>query len=130
MYNSEFFRISDGKIKLIKYKAQVLKYKDIEKTEIDDIDFQYLIDDDELQRLITNFINKHKKIELGTVEELDSSEFSWMEGIEMRTQDTVSELEKIASYGNRDAYEASLEENIASSILDNDFRLTKLELGI
>lgn len=130
MYNSEFFRVQDGKIKLIKYKAQVLNYKDIEKTELDQIDYQYLIDDDELQRLITNFINKHKKIELGTVEEVNTSEFAWMEGIRLRTDNTVVELEKIASYGNKDAYEASLEENISSMIIDNDYRISKLELGI
>lgn len=130
MYNEEFFKLDEnGSIVLIKYKCKCISYFDDDKTTINDIHYFYLSTDDELERLQTNYVAKHRLIEL-EVEELDTSEFTWMEGIQLRTPDIQTELKKIASYGDIDSYEASLEENISYMILDTDYRISKLELGL
>ena len=53
-----------------------------------------------------------------------------MNGLEVKTQDFNKEITEIASYGSKEAYEASLPEAQDEFNLDMDYRMSKMELGL
>ena len=53
-----------------------------------------------------------------------------MSGLEVKTQDFNKEINEIASYGSKEAYEASLPEAQDEFNLDMDYRMSKIELGL
>lgn len=130
MFNDELFNMSsDNIICLNKYKVTVMVYSDFDKTS-GESHIRYFKNDEELEGFQTRYIAKHQLIDIINIEELDNSEFTWMEGIQLNAFPSSQELKKIFDFGSVAAYEASLNENIASMILENDYRLSKLELGI
>ena len=62
--------------------------------------------------------------------EFDNSEYSWMEGIELRTADPQKEIADIVSYGSIEAYKASLPQAQDEFNLDMDYRMSKMELRL
>ena len=123
-----FFRIEDGKIRLNKHKLILRRYDTINKDKYTD-DIMYL-DDDGLYEWEVNRIPKHKLMDIVSKEEIDISAYGWMDGIELKTGNRAKEIEEIASYGSKEAYEASLPETQVAFNMDIDYRLSKLELGI
>ena len=53
-----------------------------------------------------------------------------MSGLEVKTQDFNKEINEIASYGSKEAYEASLPEYTDEFMLDVDVRVAMLEMGV
>lgn len=126
--NLKNFYIENNRIKLNKYKLILRRYYTLKKDKYED-DIMYL-DDDGLHEWKVNRIPKHQLLELVSEEELDTSEYAWMEGIKLRTQDRAKEIAEIAAYGSLEAYQASLPESQDAFNLDVDYRLSKIELGI
>ena len=122
------FKIKDGKIALNKYRLTIRYYDTLQKQNYTD-DVMY-VDEDRAYEWEVNRVPKHALWEVVSKTELDTSEYAWMEGIELRTTDTANEIEKIASYGSLEAYTASLPETAEQYMLDLDYRLSKSELGL
>lgn len=132
MFNTEFIRIDDNKkLSLNKYKVTVTIYNDFEKTQILRNEIYYLSDDNELNKLKTNYVDKHKLYDITSTEEFNSSEYAWMDGIILQTNNiSPDEILKIAEYGSLEAYQASTQEVRDEYLLDIDCRLSMLELGV
>ena len=64
-----------------------------------------------------------------SIEKLNNP-YTWLEGVELRTNDPYTELAEIVKYGSKEAYEASLPEYTDEFMLDVDVRLSMLEMGI
>lgn len=126
--NINWFRAENGKIAFNKYELIVRHYQNVEKTIY--LDKIYYVDEAEREEWETQQIAKHRMLELVSKTELDLSGYAWMEGIELKTEQTAAEISRIAAYGSLEAYEASLPESQDSYMLDMDYRLSKLELGI
>ena len=119
------FYIEDNKIHLNKYKLVVRDYKTLEKT-----DRTYYVNEAAMKEWTEQLVPKHQLLELISKENLNTSEYSWMEGIALRTDNHWKEIEGIASYGSMEAYEASLPEFTDEYLLDLDCRISAVELGI
>ncbi len=94
------------------------------------VDKDYYVNDDRLIELETQIIPKHQLLELISKVKLDNEQYSYMSGLEVKTQDFNKEINEIASYGSKEAYEASLPEYTDEFMLDVDVRVAMLEMGI
>lgn len=122
------FYVCAGAIHLNKYAICLRTYKDVEKTEYKD---RTIFCSEAMKKeYMEQLIPKHQLLELISIEELDNSQYSYMEGIKLKTKDTKREIEEIASYGSEEAYLASLPSANDEYLLDLDARLCLLELGI
>lgn len=126
--DAKLFKIEDGKIDLNKYKIVVRKYNSLEKNNY--TDEEYYLDDTGLYEYEVNFVPKHKLLEIVSKEKLDTSQYLWMKGIELRANDRIKEIEEIAAYGSLEAYQASLPEYTDEYLLDLDVRLSMIEIGV
>ena len=125
----EVFRVEGNKIALNKHKLTVRFYTDVEKTSYEDRELY--LNDEELTEWKTQLIPKHQLYELVSEEELDTPEYAWMEGIEINPEtDRVKQIEQIASYGSLEAYQASLQETRDEYLLDLEYRISAMELGL
>lgn len=122
------FYIENNIVYLNKYKLTVRDYKTLEKLEY--TDSVYYVNENSMRQWTEHLIPDHQLLELISQEELDTSEYTWMEGIILRNDNHTKEIEEIASYGSKEAYEASLPETRDLYQVDMDYRLSKLELGI
>lgn len=125
--NDKFF-IKDNKICLNTHKVVVRRYLDINKT--DYVDETHCVDLDGLYEIEVNFVPKHKLISIVSKEELDTSDYAWMEGIKLTTDNVQKELDDIAACGSLEAYNASLPQTQDEFNLDMDYRMSKMELGL
>jgi hypothetical protein len=71
----------------------------------------FCINDDELEKLQSNYIDKHKLVSLYSTIEMDPMGLTWMDGITLTSDDYSKEILEIASFGSKEAYEASLQDN-------------------
>lgn len=126
--NIQLFKVEEGKIGLNKYKISLRHYTSLEKE--DYTDEEIYLDDAGLYEYEVNFVPKHRLLEIVEKTELDTSEYAWMEGIELKTDNRAQEIAEIAAYGSLEAYQASLPESQDAFNLDIDYRLSKIELGI
>lgn len=127
--NINLFRVdNDNKIKLNKYKLIIRHYNDISMKTYTDM--EYYCDDDEAIEWKTQQVAKHKLLELISEELLDTSEFNWIVGIELRTGNIAKEILEIASYGSYEAYQASLPSVQDEFLLDLDCRMSLVEMGV
>lgn len=122
------FAIKNNKIRLNKYSLIIRHYTAIDKENY--TDKIYYVDEEEAHELEVNVVPKHKLLEIISKTELDSSQYSYMEGIELKTQDYNREISEIAAYGSFEAYKASLEEVRDEYLLDMDCRIAMLEMGV
>ena len=122
------FVVKDSKIHLNQYALVIRHYTALAKeTYTDKI---YYVDDEGAHELEVNVVPKHQLLEIISKTELDNSQYSYMEGIELKTQDFNREIEEIASYGSLEAYQASLPEYTDEFMLDIDVSVAMLEMGI
>jgi hypothetical protein len=127
--NTELFYIDEtNTVHLNKYRFIVRDYKTTEKQEY--TDNTYYLNSESAHEWEVNVIPKHQLLELVKKEELDASEYTWMDGIQLQTENHIKELEEIAGYGSLEAYQASLPEATDTFKLDTDYRISKLELGL
>lgn len=126
--NIELFRVEDNKILLNKYKLTIRFYNDTEKDSY--IDKDLYLNDEEYTEWKTQLIPKHQLYELISEEEIDTSEYSWMNGIEVTGRDRIREISEIAVYGSLEAYQASLPETRDEYLLDLEYLVCMMKLGI
>lgn len=126
--NIQLFKVEEGKIGINKYKISLRHYTSLEKE--DYTDEEIYLDDTGIYEYEVNFVPKHRLLEIVEKTELDTSEYAWMEGIELKTSDRAKEIAEIAAYGSLEAYQASLPESQDEFNLDVDYRISKIELGI
>lgn len=122
------FVAKGNKIHLNKYEFVIRHYNSITKE--DYTDKYYYVDELGAEELETQLIPKHQLLELISKKELDNSKYSYMEGLEFKTQNFTKEIEEIASYGSLEAYQASLPESQDEYLLNLDCRIAEIELGI
>ncbi len=122
------FVAKGNKIHLNKYEFVIRHYNSITKE--DYTDKYYYVDELGAEELETQLIPKHQLLELISKKELDNSKYSYMEGLEFKTQNFTKEIEEIASYGSLEAYQASLPEFADNYMLDLESRVSLMELGL
>lgn len=123
-----FYIDGDNRIQLNTHRLVVRDYKTKDKTEF--TDSEYYVNEAGMKEWTENLIPKHQLLELIDNEEIDTSDYAWMCGIKLKSDNHAREIEEIASYGSYEAYEASLPETQDAFNMDVDYRLSKIELGI
>lgn len=127
-YLDNFWVDSDNCIRLNTRVIVVRDYKTTEKKEYDDT--TYYLHDRDYKEWTEQLIPQHQLLELLSDDELDTSEYTWLDGIKLRTGEYAKEIAEIAAYGSLEAYQASLSEAQDEYMLDLDSRISALELGI
>ena len=122
------FYVESWKVALNRDDIIVRQYSDLEKNEY--FDTPRYVNDKEAYELEVNYVPKHRLLEIVSKTAFDNSEYSWMEGIELRTADPQKEIADIVSYGSIEAYKASLPQAQDEFNLDMDYRMSKMELGL
>ena len=123
-----FWIDGDSRIRLNTRAIVVRDYKTTEKTDYDEN--TYYVNDASYKEWTEQLIPKHQLNELISDEPLDTSAYSWMDGIELKSDNHPKEIAQIAAYGGMDAYTASREESRDEYLLDLDCRISAVELGI
>lgn len=123
------FDVKNNIVGFNKWKLITREYKNLSKDTFDDVVY-YFSNDDELYEYEVNYVAKHQLLEIIHKEQIDHSEYDWMEGLEISPNYQNRELERIASYGSKEAYESSFESSKDAYLLELDYMLSKLTLGV
>ena len=122
------FTAKDGKIHLNAYELIIRHYENTDKEKY--ADKVYYVDEERANELEVNIVPKHQLMEIVSKTELNNEQYAYREGIILKTQNFSKEIEEIASYGCKEVYEASLPEYMDDFILDMEYRMSMVELGI
>ena len=128
MFDINNFYDLDGEIHLNKYKIVVRYYDSVEKQTYEDVTM--FLNDEGLKDMKEQHIAKHQLLELISEEVIDTSDYEWMEGLPIQSDNPIKEIEEIYNYGSKEAYEASLPQAQDEFNLDMDYRMSKMELGL
>ena len=128
MFDINNFYDLDGVIHLNKYKIVVRYYDSVEKQTYEDVTM--FLNDEGLKDMKEQNIAKHQLLELISEEVIDTSDYEWMEGLPLQSDNPIKEIEEIYNYGSKEAYEASLPQAQDEFNLDMDYRMSKMELGL
>ena len=128
MFDINNFYDLDGVIHLNKYKIVVRYYDSVEKQTYEDVTM--FLNDEGLKDMKEQHIAKHQLLELISEEVIDTSDYEWMEGLPIQSDNPIKEIEEIYNYGSKEAYEASLPQAQDEFNLDMDYRMSKMELGV
>lgn len=120
------FVIINNKFHLNNHKIVVRMYIDLEKTQYNDS--EYYLDDASYQEWITQQIAKHQLTELLSDEDIDISEYTWIEGRDV-LEDPETQFNKMITLGE-EAYNDSIKVSTEEILLDLDMRMSLYELGI
>ena len=127
MFDINNFYDLDGVIHLNKYKIVVRYYDSVEKQTYEDVTM--FLNDEGLKDMKEQHIAK-QLLELISEEVIDTSDYEWMEGLPIQSDNPIKEIEEIYNYGSKEAYEASLPQAQDEFNLDMDYRMSKMELGL
>ena len=128
MFDINNFYDLDGVLHLNKYKIVVRYYDSVEKQTYEDVTM--FLNDEGLKDMKEQHIAKHQLLELISEEVIDTSDYEWMEGLPLQSDNPIKEIEEIYNYGSKEAYEASLPQAQDEFTLDMDYRMSKMELGL
>lgn len=128
MFDINNFYDLDGVLHLNKYKIVVRYYDSVEKQTYEDVTM--FLNDEGLKDMKEQHIAKHQLLELILEEVIDTSDYEWMEGLPLQSDNPIKEIEEIYNYGSKEAYEASLPQAQDEFNLDMDYRMSKMELGL
>ena len=128
MFDINNFYDLDGVIHLNKYKIVVRYYDSVEKQTYEDVTM--FLNDEGLKDMKEQHIAKHQLLELISEEVIDTSDYEWMEGLPIQSDNPIKEIEEIYNYGSKEAYEASLPQAQDEFNLDMDYRMSKMALGL
>lgn len=128
MFDINNFYDLDGVMHLNKYKIVVRYYDSVEKQTYEDVTM--FLNDEGLKDMKEQHIAKHQLLELISEEVIDTSDYEWMEGLPIQSDNPIKEIEEIYNYGSKEAYEASLPQAQDEFNLDMDYRMSKMELGL
>lgn len=133
----KYFKVDGNTVKCQEYLVvlKVLKSRDFLNKPLCDDPENYFIEEHsfqnekEVELFKSNFVDKHMLMSIQSIERLNNP-YTWIEGVELRTQDPCTELAEIVKYGSKEAYEASLPQAQDEFNLDMDYRMSKMELGL
>ena len=125
MFDINNFYDLDGVLHLNKYKIVVRYYDSVEKQTYEDVTM--FLNDEGLKDMKEQHIAKHQLLELISEEVIDTSDYEWMEGLPLQSDNPIKEIEEIYNYGSKEAYEASLPQAQDEFNLDMDYRMSKME---
>lgn len=133
----KYFKVDGNTVKCQEYLVflKVLKSRDFLNKSLCDNPENYFIEEhsfrneNEVELFKSHFVDKHILMSIQSIEKLNNP-YTWLEGVELRTNDPCTELSKIVRYGSKEAYEASLPEYTDEFMLDIDVRVAMLEMGI
>ena len=128
MFDINNFYDLDGVLHLNKYKIVVRYYDSVEKQTYEDVTM--FLNDEGLKDMKEQHIAKHQLLELISEEVIDTSDYEWMEGLPLQSDNPIKEIAEIYNYGSKEAYEASLPQAQDEFNLDMDYRMSKMELGL
>lgn len=128
MFDINNFYDLDGVLHLNNYKIVVRYYDSVEKQTYEDVTM--FLNDEGLKDMKEQHIAKHQLLELISEEVIDTSDYEWMEGLPLQSDNPIKEIEEIYNYGSKEAYEASLPQAQDEFNLDMDYRMSKMELGL
>ena len=128
MFDINNFYDLDGVLHPNKYKIVVRYYDSVEKQTYEDVTM--FLNDEGLKDMKEQHIAKHQLLELISEEVIDTSDYEWMEGLPLQSDNPIKEIEEIYNYGSKEAYEASLPQAQDEFNLDMDYRMSKMELGL
>lgn len=128
MFDINNFYDLDGVLHLNKYKIVVRYYDSVEKQTYEDVTM--FLNDEGLKDMKEQHIAKHQLLELISEEVIDTSDYEWMEGLPLQSDNPIKEIEEIYNYGSKEAYEACLPQAQDEFNLDMDYRMSKMELGL
>ena len=128
MFDINNFYDLDGVLHLNKYKIVVRYYDSVEKQTYEDVTM--FLNDEGLKDMKEQHIAKHQLLELISEKVIDTSDYEWMEGLPIQSDNPIKEIEEIYNYGSKEAYEASLPQAQDEFNLDMDYRMSKMELGL
>jgi hypothetical protein len=128
MFDINNFYDLDGVLHLNKYKIVVRYYDSVEKQTYEDVTM--FLNDEGLKDMKEQHIAKHQLLELISEEVIDTSDYEWMEGLPLQSDNPIKEIEEIYNYGSKEAYEASLPQAQDEFNIDMDYRMSKMELGL
>lgn len=128
MFDINNFYDLDGVLHLNKYKIVVRYYDSVEKQTYEDVTM--FLNDEGLKDMKEQHIAKHQLLELISEEVIDTSDYEWMEGLPLQSDNPIKEIEEIYNYGSKEAYEASLPQAQDEFNLDMDYRMSRMELGL
>lgn len=128
MFDINNFYDLDGVLHLNKYKIVVRYYDSVEKQTYEDVTM--FLNDEGLKDMKEQHIAKHQLLELISEEVIDTSDYEWMEGLPLQSDNPIKEIDEIYNYGSKEAYEASLPQAQDEFNLDMDYRMSKMELGL
>ena len=133
----KYFKVDGNIVKCQEYLVflKVLKSRDFLNKPLCDDPENYFIEEhsfrieNEVELFKSNFVDKHILMSIQSIEKLNNP-YTWLEGVELRTNDPCTELAEIVKYGSKEAYEASLPQAQDEFNLDMDYRMSKMELGL
>ena len=128
MFDINNFYDLDGVLHLNKYKIVVRYYDSVERQTYEDVTM--FLNDEGLKDMKEQHIAKHQLLELISEEVIDTSDYEWMEGLPLQSDNPIKEIEEIYNYGSKEAYEASLPQAQDEFNLDMDYRMSRMELGL
>lgn len=126
--NVQLINIENNVISRNTRRIVVRMYTSLKRT--DYVDHEMYVNADSYKEWTEQLVPKHQLYELILDEELDTSEYAWMDGIKLRTDNHAKEIEEIAACGSFEAYEATLPEARDAFEVETDYRLSLLELGL
>ena len=133
----KYFKVDGNTVKCQEYLVvlKVLKSRDFLNKPLCDDPENYFIEEhsfqnkNEIELFKSNFVDKHMLMSIQSIEKLNNP-YTWLEGVELRTNDPCTELAEIVKYGSKEANEASLPQAQDEFNLDMDYRMSKMELGL
>ena len=129
----EKFKIENGKIALIKHKAEIRRYLNpsfLPENTANEVRI-FRLTDSEWKEWSEQQIPKHKRYELVSREDIDVSAYVWADGADVSgAADPMFTANEMIKYRSREEYEAAQPAQQAEYQIDLDYRLSKLELGI
>lgn len=126
--NIQLINIENNTLSRNTRRIVVRMYTSLERTEY--TDHEMYVNAVEYKEWIEQQVAKHQLYELIEDVELDTSEYAWMDGIKLRTDNHAKEIEEIAACGSFEAYEATLPDSRDAFEVETDYRLSMLELGL
>ncbi len=121
------FKIENGKIALVKHKVIIQE----EHYPNEFINHTHYLTDSWWKEWSEQLIPKHKKYELISHEDIDISDYAWVDGADVsQSADPLLLAQEMVKYNSKEEYETSLPSCQLNYQCDLDYRISKLELGI
>lgn len=129
------FQIENRIIHVSKYKVVYKQFYEsyVSGVEADEttLNERYFTSREEAEKFVTNYLNKHKALEYIETVAVDTSNYNWIDSIEVPKEYTCPQdyIDELLAMGEEE-YKISLTTTTDNYLLDLDCRLSMIELGV